>query len=263
MMVRWTPCAKAARSPTPRLAASPAFTSRSSKHLVADADLADVANGASVASRLMRSGVRYGRNSGFVASWSARILAYRCVRNEWRPVSASRTSGQREQALDEELARRRPLAAGAVGALALEPEIGQRHHRQLRRDGDHRKERRDEHAGRAEQPHAGDPQPGGADGAAQQAGDDARRGKQERDGDADDQHRRPHLAEPCRRGARDEIALQEVVGHGRLHFDAGEQGIERRRDHLTRAERVGADETICRASASDGVRPFITSAADT
>ena len=48
--------------------------------------------GKSVESKSIRSGVRYVLKSGSAASRWARSRAYCCVRREWRPVSASRTS---------------------------------------------------------------------------------------------------------------------------------------------------------------------------
>ena len=55
-------------------------------------------------------------------------------------------------------------------------------------------------------------------------------------------HTHPTHADARERRPRDEILLQEVVGDGRLHFDTGEQRVERRRHDLAGAEGVGADE---------------------
>ena len=52
---------------------------------------------------------------------------------------------------------------------------------------------------------------------------------------------RVSMAPACWR-ARDEVALQQVVGHRGLHLDAGEQRVERRGHHLARAERRRAHE---------------------
>ena len=85
------------------------------------------------------------------------------------------------------------------------------------------------------------PQGRDADGAAEQARDDAGRREQDRHAGADHQHRR-HFADARGRRSRDEVLLQQVVGDGRLHLDAGKQRVERRGDDLARAEGVGADE---------------------
>ena len=63
-----------------------------------------------------------------------------------------------------------------------------------------------------------------------------------RDGDAQRRARPGSRASMPNCGPADEVLLQQVVGDGRLHLDAGKQRVERRRDDLARSERGRPDE---------------------
>ena len=150
---------------------------------------------------------------------------------------------EREQRLDHQSLRGDLVAAGSIGADALDHRLARTVMTGERDDkADRRKERRQERAVSRKQrdrPAPTRPTRQTARRRAPQARPNATTSSA-----ASTPSVRTTSVSSGRRvlGPAEEVPLQQVVGHRGLHFDAGEQRVERRRHHLARAEGGGADE---------------------